>query len=478
MELLKLLTDYNESGAYPMHMPGHKRNSAFLQIPEPVSVDITEIHGFDNLHAAEGILQAAMERAAALWGAKKSHFLVNGSSSGILAALSALLPVGGAVAMDRSAHKSAYHGLELRHLTPRYLSRPIDPETGVLGSLSPDELERVLSAYPAVGAVFVTSPTYEGVVSDISALSEIAHSHGALLIVDEAHGAHLGFSSAFPRSSVTEGADVVIQSLHKTLPTFTQSAILHICSDAVDRKKIAKFLSYYQTTSPSYLLMAGMDACVSLLREKGDELFAAYRQRLCRFRRQMAGLAHIRLLDGDSPVMWGFDPGKLYFSLHGTSLTGEAFGQILREEYAIEPEMTTADGCLCMTSIADTDEGFDRLAKAVLAIDARLAETPTAPRPAVTDLPILPEMVCTPAEAAEYKCETVPFSESVGRIAGEFVWAYPPDIPLLVPGERIDGGLIATFTALQESGVRLHSDSEGMAPPEARNCKLKVAICK
>lgn len=462
MELLKLLTEYNESGAYPMHMPGHKRNPAFLQIPEPVSVDITEIHGFDNLHAAEGILKEAMERAAVLWGAKESHFLVNGSSSGILAALSALLPVGGTVAMDRSAHKSAYHAIELRNLTPCYLSRPIDPGTGVLGSLSPDELERLLGAHPEVGAVFITSPTYEGVVSDIRLLSKVAHSHGAFLIVDEAHGAHLGFSPFFPKSAVTEGADIVVQSLHKTLPTFTQSAILHICSNAVDREKIAKFLSYYQTTSPSYLLMAGMDACVSLLREKGNELFTAYEQRLRRFRRQTVDLAHTRLLSGDSSVTFGFDPGKLYFSLRNTTLTGEAFGQILREEYQIEPEMTTADGCLCMTSIADTDEGFDRLAKAVMAIDARLSEEATTSRRTVTDLPILPEMVCTPAKAAEYQCETVPLHESAGRIAGEFVWAYPPDIPLLVPGERIDGELIAAFTALQESGVRLHSDSENL----------------
>ena len=463
MKLLKLLTDYSESGTYPMHMPGHKRNPAFLHIPAPAAVDITEIHGFDNLHAAEGILQEAMERAARLWGAKKSHFLVNGSSSGILAALTAVLPVGGTVAMDRSAHKSAYHAVELRNLTPCYLRRPIDPETGVLGSLSPHELEQVLSASPQVGAVFITSPTYEGVVSDIRALSEVAHAHSALLVVDEAHGAHFGFSSAFPKSAVSEGADVVVQSLHKTLPTFTQSAILHVCSDRVDCEKIGKFLSYYQTTSPSYLLMAGMDACVSLLAEQGDELFAAYEKRLRRFRGQMESLSHIRLLQGDSSLMWGMDPGKLYFSLHNTPLTGEIFGQMLREEFKIEPEMTTADGCLCMTSIADTDEGFDRLAEAVLAIDARSTKAVTAaPGRSILALPDLPEAVCTPAEAVEQSHETILFSASAGRIAGEFVWAYPPDIPLLVPGERIDSALVDTFTSLQENGVRLHSDSEGL----------------
>ncbi len=442
-----------------MHMPGHKRNPDYLKLPDPVTVDITEIYGFDNLHAAEGVLKNAMERAAALWGAKRSHFLVNGSSSGILAALSAALPASGTVVMDRSAHKSAYHGLELRNLTPRYLRRPVDPQTGVFGSLTPAEVERVLTATLDAGAVFVTSPTYEGVVSDIRAIADVAHAHGAILIVDEAHGAHLGFSPAFPRSAVTEGADVVIQSLHKTLPTFTQSAILHICSERVDGEKIAKYLSYYQTTSPSYLLMTGMDACVSLLAERGDELFAAYEARICRLRQRMAELMHIGLLTGDSPEIWGFDPGKLYFSLRNTALTGEAFGQILREEFAIEPEMTTADGCLCMTSIADTDEGFDRLAEAVIAIDRRLT---AAPDRAILALPDLPTMVCTPAEAAVRPAETVSLTDAEGRIAGEFVWAYPPDIPLLVPGERIDGALIETFTDLQKSGVRLHSDSEGL----------------
>lgn len=459
MELLKRLLEYSQSGAYPMHMPGHKRNPDFLQMPDPVCLDITEINGFDNLHAAEGVLKEAMERAARLWGAKRSYFLVNGSSGGILAALSAALPEGGSVAVDRSAHKSVYHALELRRLRPHYLCRPTDPHTGLSGSVSPAELERLLDTAPDVGAVLITSPTYEGVVSDIRSLSAVAHAHGAVLIVDEAHGAHLGFSPAFPRSAVTEGADVVIQSLHKTLPAFTQSAILHLCSDRVDEARIGKFLAYYQTSSPSYLLMAAMDACVSLLTERREELFAAYEERLARFCLRMDSLTKLRLVRGDSPVVWGYDPGKLYFSLRSTSLTGEAFAKLLRKQYGIEPEMATADGCLCMTSIADTDEGFDRLAEAVIEIDGGLASSSARPLRA---LPKIPHLVLTPAEAAEQTVEVLELSRSVGRLAGEFVWAYPPDIPLLVPGERIDSDLVDLFTDLRTAGVRLHSDSEGL----------------
>lgn len=451
-----------------MHMPGHKRNAAFLPIVNPVAVDVTEIHGFDNLHAAEGILLSAMERAARLWGAKRSHFLVNGSSSGILAALSAALPTGGHLAIDRSAHKSAYHAIELRGLTPHYLSRPIAEAYGIKGSMNPPEAERVLAEFPSIGAVLITSPTYEGVVSDIASIAEIVHAHGALLIVDEAHGAHFGFSDAFPKSAVTLGADIVIQSLHKTLPTFTQSAILHVCSDRVDESKLAKFLSYYQTTSPSYVLMAGMDACVGMLRERGKELFAQYEARLSAFWAQMEKLSNIRLLKADSPLIWGFDYGKLYFSLCETDLTGEALGQILREEFHIECEMTTADGCLCMTSVADTDEGFHRLANAMVAIDRRLKK---AQAPAVPPIPPIPKMICTPAAAAERQTEEVDFLSACGRVAGEFVWAYPPDIPILVPGEEMDGGVIEAIAALQAWGVRLHSDSEGL-PQRVRVLKI------
>ena len=442
-----------------MHMPGHKRNRAFLPIADPVTIDITEIHGFDNLHAAEGILLDSMERAAKLWGAKKSHYLVNGSSSGILAALSASLSVGGHLAMDRAAHKSAYHAVELRGLTPRYLSRPIVEAYGIKGSMSSDEVERALIEDPSIGAVLLTSPTYEGVVSDVRAIAEVVHAHGALLIVDEAHGAHLGFSDAFPKSAVTRGADVVIQSLHKTLPTFTQSAILHICSDRVDAGKVAKFLSYYQTTSPSYLFMAGMDACVGLLTERGKELFAAYEARLSAFWARMESLKHIRLLRADSPHVWGFDFGKLYFFLCGTDLTGEALGQILREEFQIECEMTAAHGCLCMTSIADTDEGFERLAMAIIAIDGRLQK---AAEPEVPPIPPIPEMVYPLADCAERSVEAVALADAEGCVSGEFVWAYPPDIPILVPGERIDADMIEAMNLLMQKGVRLHSDSEGL----------------
>lgn len=459
MELLKLLKEYADGGSYPMHMPGHKRNPSFLPLADPVRLDITEIHGFDNLHSAESILRDAMDRAARLWGAKRSHFLVNGSSSGILAALSSVLPVGGGVLIDRSAHKSAYHAIELRGLTPYYLRRPTVEALGIHGSLTPDEVKRTMDQRPEIQGVLITSPTYEGVVSDIAAIAKVVHDHEAMLIVDEAHGAHLGFSQAFPKSAVTEGADIVIQSLHKTLPTFTQSAILHICSDRVDAGKVAKFLSYYQTTSPSYLLMAGMDACVGLLQENGKALFDAYEKRLSDFRQKTAGLAHIRLSDDTHDTVWAHDIGKLYFSLRETDLSGEAFGRILREEYHIEPEMTTADGCLCMTSIADTDEGFERLAKAVIEIDRRLTK---ADNPSVPIMPDLPVMICPPSRAAERPTETVSVSHAEGRIAGEFVWAYPPDIPLLVPGERIDRELIELFASLQASGVRLHSDSEDL----------------
>ena len=210
-ELCKLAS----SDMYPFHMPGHKRR---LDCDiNPYTYDITEIDGFDNLHAAEGIIKEAEERAAALWGAKSSFFLVNGSTCGILAALSAALPKKGHLLMARNSHKAAYHAAYLRELQVTYLY-PVFTEFGIQGGILPEQVEAALEADESIEAVFLTSPTYDGIVSDIEKIAEIAHQHGIPLIVDEAHGAHLGFHPYFPKSAITLGADVVIQSLHKTLP--------------------------------------------------------------------------------------------------------------------------------------------------------------------------------------------------------------------------------------------------------------------
>ena len=229
-DLLEKLQEYRAEDMYPFHMPGHKRKP--LPFPNPYSIDITEIDGFDNLHHAEGILKEAQERAADLYGSKECFYLVNGSTCGLLAAICAATKKRDKVLVARNCHKAVYHALYLNELQAEYIY-PVITKSGIQGQIEPEQVKKALLLNPDIAAVILTSPTYEGVVSDINAIAGIAHERGIPLIVDEAHGAHLGFGAGFPENAVRQGADAVIMSLHKTLPSFTQTALLHLCSSTL-----------------------------------------------------------------------------------------------------------------------------------------------------------------------------------------------------------------------------------------------------
>ena len=264
-QLDQKLEKYATGEIYPFHMPGHKRAGLFF--PNPYQIDITEIDGFDNLHHPEGILKDGMAHAAKVFGAKQTFYLVNGSTCGLLAAVSAAVPKRGRLLMARNCHKAVYHAAYLRELSVDYLYPQIT-EAGIQGAIRPDEVRLALAGEKKYDAVVITSPTYDGVVSDIEAIARIVHEHGIPLIVDEAHGAHFGFSEAFPVSAKALGADVVIQSIHKTLPAFTQTALLHLQSDRVSEAEMRKFLGIYETSSPSYIFMAGIEKCVRMLENR------------------------------------------------------------------------------------------------------------------------------------------------------------------------------------------------------------------
>ena len=249
--LYKKLEEYGKSDFYPFHMPGHKRNPLAVEGDFPVERDITEIDGFDNLHHAEDILKRAQEDTARLYGVLESFYSINGSSGAILAAVSAAVDKGGQILVARNCHKAVYHAIYLRELSATYIYPHEDPKLGINGGISPGRVEMYLAENPDIQAVLITSPTYDGIVSDVARIAEIAHHYGVPLIVDEAHGAHFRFSDYFPVSAAQLGADVVINSVHKTLPCLTQTGVLHLCSDRVSRQKLKRILGIYQSSSPS-----------------------------------------------------------------------------------------------------------------------------------------------------------------------------------------------------------------------------------
>jgi arginine/lysine/ornithine decarboxylase len=487
------LEAYAKTDIYPFHMPGHKRRMHMEK--DPYQIDITEIDGFDDLHHAEGVLRDAQQRAAALYGSKKAYYLVNGSTCGILAAVSAATDRGGEILVARNCHKAVYHAMYLRGLTPHYLYPNITDE-GIACAITPEAVEQALSEHPGVGAVILTSPTYDGIVSDIAGIAEIVHQKEIPFIVDEAHGAHFGIvrgtAQPFPDSAVTCGADLVIQSLHKTLPSFTQTALLHICSDRVPEQRVEQFLDIYETSSPSYILMAGMERCIRLMAEEGDTRLRDFRGKLDDFTEKMKRLSKLRLLtrtDFPGEKAYDFDASKLLIYSGDTDITGKQLYDRLLKDYGLQMEMASGNYVLAMTAIMDTEEGFERLAQALLAIDGELAKCDTPDRRAeVTQFFAIyapQEQVCTIAEALDAGRSVVqsadprtgvteagdavlppvghvllPLDESAGCVAADFLYLYPPGIPLIAPGERMTEKTIRDIHACCRAGLTVHGLSD------------------
>ena len=452
------LKAYGKSGCYPFHMPGHKRQ--LTGFGDPWQLDITEIDGFDNLHHATGILEQLQQQAAELFGSRRSFLLVNGSTCGLLAAISACIPIGGKLLMSRNCHKAVYHALELRSLRPVYLM-PERSRLGIMGSLSPDAVEAALDADPEIGAVLVVSPTYDGVVSDIRAIAALSHSRGIPLIVDEAHGAHFPLSSHFPASALRCGADVVVGSLHKTLPAFTQTAVLHVNSDLVSEDAVRRFLGIYQTSSPSYLLMASADCCLQLIAREGPKRFGELRTRLDTFYQEMSRLSYMECLKPLDTFAW--DDSKILLSGQRLGLSGPSLARLLREHYRLEMEMASGHYVLALSSLMDTEEGFQRLYEACAEIERQFSLNPTpvlADMIDRSDIYRLPMAACSIAGAMQQPCRTIPLEEAAGQVSQEYLYLYPPGIPLIVPGEYIYPDLLSLILELRAADLELNGLSD------------------
>ena len=460
--LYRALEIYSQEDYYPFHMPGHKRNPDTVNTDLPFDRDITEIDGFDNLHHPEGILKKAQETAASVYDTKECYYSVNGSTAALLAAVSATVPRNGQILVARNCHKAVYHALYLRNLIPTYVYPQMDPKWWINGGISSDKVERALAENPEIKAVLLTSPTYDGVVSDIEKIAEIVHRYEIPLIVDEAHGAHFHFSNYFPTSAAELGADLVIQSFHKTLPSMTQTAVLHNCSDRVDSRLIRRFMGIYQSSSPSYILMASMDACMEKMSSDGNEMFREFTKILEKARRRLSECKYIRLVSPEigTAGVFDYDRSKLLFSTRYASMTGSELAQILLEKYHIQVEMETEHYVLALAAVGDSGEGFERLCQAIEEIDQeeaqkkkekREAEEPKAGRTAYTSL----SQFMSITEAMESESEIRKLEESVGRISAEFGYLYPPGIPLIVPGEQITGQFIRNMRIYMEEGLYL-----------------------
>lgn len=461
------LLEYREQDICPMHMPGHKRNSSGIDANLPFAIDITEINGFDNLHDPEGIIKQSQDLAATLYHSEHTFYLVNGSTCGILAGVRAVVKPGDKIIMSRNAHKSVYHAVELNELNPVYLIPKLDEEFGIYGSQEVEEVKEMIQSNLDAKLIILTSPSYEGVISDIKSITEIAHSYQIPVLVDEAHGAHLGFSNLFCGSAVAAGADIVINSIHKTLPALTQTALCHVNGKLVSANEVKRQLSIFETSSPSYVLLASIDACIHLLANEGKKLFNEYEENLKFFSNRMIGLKNLKILNyGDNKLeehknIHLFDKGKLIISSKGTKLTGNDLALRLREEYNIELEMAYSDYAIAMTSIFDTKDNFILLSNALLEIDSEplmIKSNIENDCNLVFKFPF-PKSIMSIHQAMKKEYEERLLEDSVGRISREYVYFYPPGIPILVPGEQIDMDFIQFLKRMIEMNIMPKSSS-------------------
>lgn len=454
MGLLDDLKNYSASDMLPLHMPGHKRKSAFSGIL-PYEWDITEIEGFDNLHAPDGTLADLSRRLAALWGADHAYALINGSTCGILAGIRTLTRPGGKILLPRGCHQSVWHAIELCDLDPVCLPTRLDPDFGLPLPPTPEQVEKALSDHPEIVLTLIPSPTYEGICADLSGIAEAVHRRGGLLMVDQAHGAHFGFSPPFPPSAVGQGADLTVISMHKTLPCMTQTAAALLSDRLGDeiRREFARNLAIFETSSPSYILLASIDQCVELLERKKSWLFDGYTASLIAFGQRIQRLTRLRVPGYTTPRPKGafvFDPGKIVVSTRFSSISGIELAAILRKEYLIETEMSTPGYLLAMTSVADSAADLIRFGKALTEIDATLS--PADPPPVKETLP-LPRAVLRLSEAVRLPARPVAVERAVGKICADTVRAYPPGIPLILPGETVSREIADEIVALAAAGA-------------------------
>lgn len=448
------------------HMPGHKFRPELL--PDLTTwlgagwaqVDVNECSPtIDYLHAPGPALREAQALAAALYGADATHFLINGATSGNQAMLLTATRDGQKVIVSRTAHRSVYAGLILSGAHPVYVPASVHPRTGLPLAVSTDAVAQALAANRDAVAVHVTGINYYGYLPDLPALAGLAHAHGAPLLVDEAHGAHLGLHPALPRSAVQQGADLVVQSPHKTLGALTQAAWLHVNGGRIARPALVQALALLQSSSPSVLLTGSLDVVRRLAALDGRRLLGRALALAARARDAIRAIPGLdcygsELVDPAHGIA-DHDPTKLVVDVRASGWLGTQIQTRLREQSRVGVEFADPAHIIASITLADDDASVDALLKALRRAAATSPEGSAPTQPVAILLPPIPPMALTPREAFGRPTQAVPLAGAVGRICGEQVMPYPPGIPVLLPGEVVGAEHVDFLTAQLAHGVRL-----------------------
>ncbi len=455
------------------HMPGHKGSDIYKKygydafLNNFIDCDITEIPGADNLFQTEGIIRETAEHYRSLYDVKKSYLLINGTSGGLIAAILASVPQGKKLVMARNCHKSVFNALTLGGIEPVYAYPSMVEEYGISGPVEPEEIARCLDENPDAQAVILPSPNYYGICSDIKAIADEVHARGKVLIVDQAHGAHLKFMAGEPLAAEECGADIVVNSTHKTLCSFTQSAVLNYNSDRVEQYVLEDKLQAIQSTSPSYLLMASLDINADILKEHGEELFSAWQKNIDDFYAKAAAVPGLKLME----VPGAMDKTKINIDMSSYGIDGNQLEEILMEK-GIYAELVTGNILMCMTGIGNTAEDYEKLLEALKCIaEERAFDKESAERNSFAGAEGSDKadnsgaalwMKRRALHEIPKKKQQVHIDESAGLICASSIIPYPPGIPFVCPGEEIGTEEIEYIKLLRNRGEKVIGVDENM----------------
>jgi len=462
MPLVSKLAEYVSNQPLPFHMPGHKGGRHFpSKLPFLPLMDLTEVPGLDNLHAPAGVIREAQQLAAEAFGSDACFFLVNGSTSGIHIMMMSSFNPGDLVLIPRNCHKSVWGGLVLSGAKPVYIQPEYDETRDLFTHVSPTDVERAVEENPDIAGMLIANPDYYGLCPCLSEIHMILRKKEAKLLVDEAHGAHLAFHPDLPPSAAQCGADMWVQSAHKTLPAFTQSAYLHVRKKFAE--KAAQIHDLMQSTSPSYLLMASLDWARAFMQEHGRKEMDRLMDCLSWTRKRLASLGIDCMEDYSRPEVFQKDETRLVLDVSGLGITGFEGEDILRNA-GIQIEMADSRRLVLICTVADEMEHFEKLVEAC----RFLVQKNERRKSELRNLSIsreIPKQILSPREAFERKKKFIPLKEASGCICGGPVGIYPPGIPIICPGELIDSRGIDELLENQARGASLFGIKENQMIP-------------
>jgi len=468
------IKQYIDAGVIPFHVPGHKQGRALRELKEYVgervlAMDLTCLPGLDNICNPRDVIQEAEGLAAAAYGAEHAFFLVNGTTFGIQGMILAVCQPGDKIIIPRNAHRSALGGLILSGARPIYIEPEINHDYGISMGVAPEIVERALKEHPDARAVFIVSPNYYGTVPPLKEIVDIAHKYDVLVLVDEAHGAHLKFHPALPLSSMEAGADLAAVSTHKLAGSLTQSSILLARGERVNPRHIKAVLNLSQTTSPSYILLASLDVARKQMALQGREFLNTALEISRWIRQELSRIEGLSLMGEEVtsyPGCNALDVTKITVNVQGLGLSGYEMEAILRRQYKIQVELSDLYNVLLLVSIGDDWHMAGQLVAAFRDIAEKhpLKNVVRFCPP----LPAIPRMAVLPREAFYGQTRSLELEYAEGEISAEAITAYPPGIPLICPGEVITWEIIDYVELLK----REHADLQGPEDPELNTIRV------